>query len=60
MGDGYLRGLITWFSYLFKENEGTRLKKETFRLQKYEQAILKYYKSYLVKLENLVNIFKGK
>lgn len=54
-----LKDVTPGYKILHQENEGTRLKKETFRLQKYEQAILKYYKSYLVKLENLVNIFKA-
>ena len=40
--------------------EGERLKKDTLKLVMYESALLKCYKNYLVKLEKLVNMIKGK
>ena len=40
--------------------EGEKYKKDTLRLVKYETALLKCYKNYLVKLEKLVNMIKGR
>ena len=37
-----------------------KLKKDTLKLQKYESALLKCYKNYLLKLEKLVNQIKGR
>jgi hypothetical protein len=37
-----------------------KLKKDTLRLHKYETALLRSYKTYLLKLEKLVNLFKSK
>jgi hypothetical protein len=37
-----------------------KLKKDTLRLHKYETALLRCYKTYLLKLEKLVNLFKSK
>ena len=41
-------------------NDGVKLKKETLKLARYEAALLKCYKNYLIKLEKLVNLIKGK
>ena len=41
-------------------NDGVKLKKETLKLVKYENALLKCYKNYLIRLEKLVNLIKGK
>ena len=41
-------------------NDGVKLKKETLKLAKYEAALLKCYKNYLIRLEKLVNLIKGK
>ena len=40
--------------------EGEKYKKDTFKLVKYESALLKCYKNYLVKLEKLVNMIKSR
>ena len=40
--------------------EGEKLKKDTLRLVKYENAFLKCYKNYLLKLEKLVNQIKSR
>ena len=37
-----------------------KLKKDTLKLQKFEQSLLKCYKNYLLKLEKLVNQLKGR
>jgi len=40
--------------------EGEKLKKDTLKLVKYESALLKCYKNYLLKLEKLVNLIKSR
>jgi len=42
------------------ELSGEKVKKDTLKLQKYETALLKCYKNYLLKLEKLVNLIKGR
>ena len=37
-----------------------KLKKDTLRLHKYETALLRCYKTFILKLEKLVNLFKSK
>jgi len=54
-----LKDVTPGYKIIHQDTGRNRLKKETYHLQQYEQAILKYYKSYLVKLEKLVNIFKA-
>jgi len=41
-------------------NDGVKLKKDTLKLVRYETALLKCYKNYLIRLEKLVNLIKGK
>jgi len=49
--------------YKIKEQDlevGPKLKKDTLKLVRYESALLKCYKNYLVKLEKLVTRIKGR
>ncbi|XP_018046208.1 PREDICTED: nucleolar complex protein 3 homolog [Atta colombica] len=49
-------------SYSIQEisQEGVKLKKDTLALQKYEATLLKYYKSYLQRLEKISKILRTK
>jgi len=40
--------------------EGEKMKKDTLKLVKFETALLKCYKNYLLKLEKLVNLIKSR
>jgi hypothetical protein len=56
-----LKDVTPGYRILHPEQQTTeKLKKDTLRLHKYETALLRCYKTFLLKLEKLVNLFKSK
>jgi hypothetical protein len=56
-----LKDVTPGYRILHPEQQATeKLKKDTLRLHKYETALLRCYKTFLLKLEKLVNLFKSK
>ncbi|CAL7938464.1 unnamed protein product [Xylocopa violacea] len=54
------KDLLPSYQILQIQQEGVKFKKETFALQNYETALLRYYKRYLQKLEKATTVLRKK
>ncbi|KRT86468.1 hypothetical protein AMK59_2643, partial [Oryctes borbonicus] len=54
------KDILPSYQIKFQDNKSVKLKKDTLKLQKYEESLLQYYKKYLQKLEKLISVLFSK